>query len=276
MESNYVNKERLFRENATEISRRKSPFILHIERAQNLLKLNTISVSRDFVSGFMRWKKSFASIINQRLPQRLRQIFTGGVITYFKPRYLLHFCGLMILASTLPFMATILEKKTSYSESTLNGDRESGFQNNMVHFAGYILDLPQQSPEYRYKHAVKDLIIESPKSLVDLTIKDISYVFDHLQLSKKSGNSYMWQFASDKCVLDVYFKKKRSQKLPQAQIEHFDMRSRNGDSLASILSLSEEDVPLQSAQSACVKSILRASEFKGQTVSVADYLENGA
>ena len=58
----------------------------------------------------------------------------------------------------------------------------------------------------RYVSSLYDLVGTDPENLKQLLASDLEKMFDKPELKRREGNVTVWQYRSDACVLDVYFK----------------------------------------------------------------------
>ena len=53
---------------------------------------------------------------------------------------------------------------------------------------------------------VYDLVGTDPEQLKQLQVSDLEQMFDQPELKRREGNLTVWQYRSDACVLDIYFR----------------------------------------------------------------------
>ena len=58
----------------------------------------------------------------------------------------------------------------------------------------------------RYVSDLYDLVGTDPEQLKQLQVSDLEQMFDQPELKRREGNLTVWQYRSDACVLDIYFR----------------------------------------------------------------------
>lgn len=58
----------------------------------------------------------------------------------------------------------------------------------------------------RYVSDLYDLVGTDPENLKQLLASDLEQMFNKPELKRREGNVTIWQYRSDACVLDVYFR----------------------------------------------------------------------
>ena len=173
-------------------------------------------------------------------------------------------------------LALLFAGNLSSNDNNNRINTQTAMQANLIDFAGFILDLPEHVPGERYKQAVRNLVLDNPEMLGVLKIQDVSFLFEKLSLSRRAGSSHMWQFASEHCVLDIYFVHTEGLDLADSKVEHFEIRSVNKVPLVKVFASGQEANSKNYAQSRCLKSIVREADYGGKTVYTTDYLKSSS
>lgn len=58
----------------------------------------------------------------------------------------------------------------------------------------------------RYVDDLYNSVSQNPGKLKNLVAADFRKMFDEPELKRREGNLTIWQYRSDRCVLDIYFK----------------------------------------------------------------------
>lgn len=108
-----------------------------------------------------------------------------------------------------------------------------------------------------YADDLKKLLIKDPERISMLLGQDLQLVMGHPALERKDAMMSMWQFRSDDCVLDVYFKP-TSDDWQYAPMMHYEMRKRQKARFRYDATVKAEASPLGDAQ-ACAKSLVEGT-----------------
>lgn len=260
MQNNYVNRLALFRENVGDLTRspsRSSVSLMMFFKAPGLLQY--MYSARNIAERLSRSERfcSFNKVARTNKTARAVSLSVAAFIAL-----------LAVFAVGQKISSSI------YSEHA--GAGQSSLSVNIAQFAGYILELPGRSSQSRYQQAVRDLVLDNPDALIGLTTKEISYVFENISLVRKSGASYSWQFSSESCVLDVYFRQNEGQALSESVIEHYGIRGRHYQKVS--LGKNDnynENFNTTEKKMSCLNSIIRQEDYKGRSVSTAEFLRAG-
>ena len=189
-----------------------------------------------------------------------REFFTSHINFSNRDGQPLLFIFILFASSALLLIANIVENKSgAYKE---NGAIKVADEHSISHlnFKDFILDLPGSQMRESYKYTLQNLVLENPEALGDLTLKDMASLFHDIRLAKSIGDSHMWQFSSDICVVDIYFVYKHGDELMSRSIEYVDIRQKNKKNTHKINLQTHKS---QDAQ--CLKSIMDQSKPRQKT-----------
>lgn len=107
----------------------------------------------------------------------------------------------------------------------------------------------------RYALALSSLLSVDPTTLNELSARDLRIVFQDPAIERNEVSSVFWQFASDSCVLDVFFQAAPDQ-LYDSNVAYYEMRPRRilnaKDRLQGFVNLTEEE-----PQKECLSTIAK-------------------
>lgn len=109
-------------------------------------------------------------------------------------------------------------------------------------------DLEQLSKSdlVRYGYALQVAILQAPDNVKKLNANEIKLALSKPDLERKDGSNHLWQYRTDACVLDVYWKQQKASK----PISYFEIRQRR-----SVLDGTQPVV--DPVQWQCVQSIIQ-------------------
>jgi len=82
-----------------------------------------------------------------------------------------------------------------------------------------------QSPNEAYITKVHNIVQNDPKYLLNLTKKEIGYLFGSPSFSRKDADAKVWQYKTKGCVVDFYFYDDKSLS-DESSVSYIDMRFR--------------------------------------------------
>lgn len=123
-------------------------------------------------------------------------------------------------------------------------------------FGGFKLDLSSAHDVDDLRH----LIARYPDAIIGMPASHLGTLFDAPAFVHQVDDVSMWQFSSEKCVIDVYFLGPdlgrdigQSDDPMAGQIAHMDVRSRSDKSLVDVFDVRNHDLAISS----CLSSIMR-------------------
>lgn len=78
-----------------------------------------------------------------------------------------------------------------------------------------------------YAYEIQKKAAENPDALFGLNATEIELMLAKPDLQRKDYPSVAWQYRSNSCVVDVFYTTPNEGDMAQAQVQHFEMRSRN-------------------------------------------------
>lgn len=195
-----------------------------------LLTNNTLKNVKSRVSGFFIYAAGF---ISQMMKLRSGMVFMACVCLFVMG---------VILVKASVFSGTIDAK--AYASAGLG--------------AGEIADAADVPKSYR-RQLMRSLYKDS-ENLYQLSHYEAQSVFGTSEFIRRDDPTVIWQYRTDACVLDIYFRAQNPGAL--GKIVHYEMRSRrdgdaldDGDCMASLLK--KNSGPQMVSVNAFYKSVLR-------------------
>lgn len=98
----------------------------------------------------------------------------------------------------------------------------------------------------RHGYALQVAMIQTPENISKLTADDVKLALSSPDFSRQDGGNHMWQYRTDACVLDIFWKQDKAEK----SVSHFEFRQRR-----SVLNMSEAVIDPVKWQ--CVQQIIQ-------------------
>ena len=103
---------------------------------------------------------------------------------------------------------------------------------------------------HRYREDMRTLLVKEPEQIKMLLGQDFQLIMDQPDLERRDAMVTMWQYRSDDCVLDVYFKPAEEQ--DYAPVTHYEIRARR----KAYFMEQDENAVAETDLGACMASIL--------------------
>lgn len=112
---------------------------------------------------------------------------------------------------------------------------------------------------HRYREDMRALLVKEPEKIKMLLGQDFLLIMNTPDMERRDAMMTMWQYRSDVCVLDVYFKPAEDQ--DYAPVMHYEIRQRQK---AYFMEQEDGDAGKADLQS-CMASILSGTPAQSQT-----------
>lgn len=184
------------------------------------------------------------------------------------------FAGIFVFCLLALCLVGEIEKKVSSSQGQIKA--QAGKHNiaeattpRFAGFAGFSFKTVFSGYSPTGREVVRSRIMKEPDSLKNLTISEVAHLFKSIDFRRQVGDSHMWQFQSDICVLDVYFSEIEGLEFPENKIAHYDIRSRTKTSLVKASGAKTGINIKENIHSHCLQSILESRKQQERSVALS-------